>query len=508
MTPVTFDPYLPIVYVRGYAATQDEINQVVDDPFYGFNTGSTHVRVGPFAEPVQMFFESPLVRLMTDHGYRDAFENGAQMTSNRQLKTIWVYRYYDQSADTYGDVPERLPMESVAKNLRIFINQVKTATGARKVHLVAHSMGGLVCRCLLQKIYIDEKERGSDHVARFFTYATPHGGIHFRNFLGQLEKARDILNLWNSAEFGKARMFEYFTPEDNKPKTSIKSFDPRQMPSSAFSVDDVFCLIGTNATDYSELKGWASYAVGQQSDGLVQIGSAYVTNAHRAYVHRCHSGRYGIVNSEEGYLHLERFLFGNIRTRLYFSPRPPANPSGGEAPRPPKGGDILKQFLINIKKRLKLSPIQADIRISLPGSSVYLNERTRAHLCPVIVTAFKPIDDRPEMSVELASIFTGHNDKERAGCDFAVDLAFHEQSLSNYDIQFRNSFYNVPDWKSCLIARLNFKNEELSCRASWLSDREEKVECIIKQNEGVFIVCHRAEQNRPEVSNSKPATLK
>jgi hypothetical protein len=33
----------------------------------------------------------------------------------------------------------------------------------------------------------------------------------------------------------------------------------------------------------------------------------------RAYVHRSHSGYYGIVNSEEGYQNLTRFLFGDAR---------------------------------------------------------------------------------------------------------------------------------------------------------------------------------------------------
>ena len=33
----------------------------------------------------------------------------------------------------------------------------------------------------------------------------------------------------------------------------------------------------------------------------------------RAFVHRSHSGHYGIVNSEEGYQNLTRFLFGALR---------------------------------------------------------------------------------------------------------------------------------------------------------------------------------------------------
>ena len=37
----------PVIYVRGYAGSQNEVEDTVDDPFYGFNKGSTHIRVLP-----------------------------------------------------------------------------------------------------------------------------------------------------------------------------------------------------------------------------------------------------------------------------------------------------------------------------------------------------------------------------------------------------------------------------------------------------------------------------
>lgn len=52
--------------------------------------------------------------------------------------------------------------------------------------------------------------------------------------------------------------------------------------------------------------------VGPMSDGLVKISNAAVERAPRAFVHRSHSGDYGIVNSEEGYQNLVRFLFGDV----------------------------------------------------------------------------------------------------------------------------------------------------------------------------------------------------
>ena len=73
-------------------------------------------------------------------------------------------------------------------------------------------------------------------------------------------------------------------------------------------------MVGTNPGDYDNRP--SAVTVGAHSDGLVQIENAYVRGAPRAYAHRSHSGRYGIVNSEEGYQNLERFLFGDMRVKL------------------------------------------------------------------------------------------------------------------------------------------------------------------------------------------------
>src|SRR5262249_10871974 len=60
---------------------------------------------------------------------------------------------------------------------------------------------------------------------------------------------------------------------------------------------------------------------GEASDGLVRItnattrgrsGRTFVQSPH-AFVNRSHSGYFGIVNSEEGFQNLTRFLFGDVR---------------------------------------------------------------------------------------------------------------------------------------------------------------------------------------------------
>ena len=75
-------PFHPIIYVRGFAATQGEIEETVADPYMGFNIGSTKARRVWTGEIKRFFFESPLVRLMNDHGYSDVFEDGEDLVDS------------------------------------------------------------------------------------------------------------------------------------------------------------------------------------------------------------------------------------------------------------------------------------------------------------------------------------------------------------------------------------------------------------------------------------------
>jgi hypothetical protein len=175
---------------------------------------------------------------------------------------------------------------------------VQAAREAFKVYLVAHSMGGLVARCYLQNI---ARDRGiTPPVDKVYTYATPHGGIDFR-LIGNVPWFLQFNNVEN---FNEDRMRKYL---------KLGSGDSTQSLDGAFDPDRFFCLIGTNHRDYSAASGLSRVAVGPMSDGLVQIKNAYVQGAPRAFVHRSHSGHYGIVNSEEGYQMLRRFLFGEVR---------------------------------------------------------------------------------------------------------------------------------------------------------------------------------------------------
>lgn len=308
-------PHYPIVYVRGYAGSQGEVEDTVADPYMGFNLGATKIRQDWTQQIEKYVFESPLIRLMKDHGYSDVYRNGATIPTSETppAKSIWIYRYYEPVSKDLG-TGERPEMEDYARGLHDFIEQIRdhvcgpadadeddaqAAREAFKVYLVAHSMGGLIVRCYLQNI---APELGiTPPVDKVFTYATPHGGIDFR-LVGNIPS---FIQVNNTENFNEDRMRGYLKIDDDAtPVTSLNgAFDERRF----------FCLVGTNHKDYTAASGMSRRMVGPMSDGLVQIKNAAVHRAPRAFVHRAHSGHYGIVNSEEGYQNLRRFLFGNVR---------------------------------------------------------------------------------------------------------------------------------------------------------------------------------------------------
>ncbi|MFE5815109.1 esterase/lipase family protein [Streptomyces sp. NPDC056479] len=409
---------LPLVYVRGFAGGTGGINKAVDDPFYGFNEGSTHVRVGAHNQPLFHQFESPLLRLLLDEGY-ELLVKGSQETylaEHTQIpaNTVWVHRFYDRSATTWGGSSQEYGLENAAADLLDLIDRLREKTGAPGVLLVAHSMGGLICRCLLQKVLPDRGRAAADCVAKFFTYGTPHGGITFDLGGGLLERMRDRLGIQGADIFGPRRMYEYLTPQaQTVPGGPPKGWDARRMPEGpgALPLEQVFCLVGTNPTDYDVALGLSAPAVGPHSDGLVQIERAYVPGAQRAFVHRSHSGRYGMVNSEEGYQNLRRFLFGDTRVEASLVDY-----------RLPADDDLVWQ---------------AETRLSVRGLPVVMHERLAAHWSPL---QLDPPPDGQEVSVPLATTFL--NSGLRAETDEPMRFILQLRLIS---LREQGGFFNLFD---------------------------------------------------------------
>lgn len=411
-------PFYPIIYVRGYAATMSEIEATTADPYMGFNLGATMLRQDAAKQPVRFIFESPVLRLIKDHGYADAFHGGGcdYAPGTAPARSIWVFRYYEEVSASLGG-GERLSMETFAVRLRRFILDVRDAVcgddeqarDAFRVHLVAHSMGGLVCRTYLQNICRHGAPDAADNAAleltgggaerhyvdKVFTYGTPHNGIDMAGVnapdLGGLDKLQ-------IANFNRERMRDYLRSK------AANDLD------GTFPAERFFCFIGSNHRDYDAFWGLSRRGTGAGSDGLVMMANAWVRDAPRAVSYRSHSGPYGIVNSESGYQNLRRFLFGDLRVTALIEAHdlPLPKPVQGKLDA---GHEVRGSYHFDVACRVR-------------GAATYaLNERRYAQESSVLKTY-----DELTAENKPVYLFTGYLlEQARQASDtalkFAIDLA-------------------------------------------------------------------------------------
>ncbi|MDO8348707.1 MAG: hypothetical protein Q7T30_00605 [Planctomycetota bacterium] len=335
--PSPHAPFHPIIYVRGFAMSRGEIDDTTADPFCGFNLGSTVYRAVPDKKrpPRKYVFESPVIRLGSDYDYRDVYEDGYdlldpewQQNERNKLtsRSIVVYRYYDEASTLLGE-GKTPPIETFAQKLGELVLKVREIVCANpdngiapddfRCYLVAHSMGGLVCRAFLQNPKLDPKKAGR-FVDKLFTYATPHNGI---DALGM--NVPSWLGMGDTNNFNRGRMAKYLAIEQAFADTERVDW----LPEARFPSRSVFTMVGTNRQDYEAAMGMSRAFVGHGSDGLVRIDNATLVGLKqngeagepcaKAFTYRSHSGVYGIVNSEEAYQNLSRFLFGDVRVDIH-----------------------------------------------------------------------------------------------------------------------------------------------------------------------------------------------
>lgn len=445
-------PYYPIVYVRGFAGSQGEVEDTVADPYMGFNAGSTKLRQRWTGKVEAHVFESPLLRLMKDYQYTDTYCNGSLIGNGQSpgWRSVWIYRYYDQVSNELGQ-GKRPEIETYAEGLGEFLNTMRDticgddqqARADFKVYLVAHSMGGLVVRCWLQNLM--RKQDNPVPVDKVFTYATPHGGIDLK-LVGNLP---GWLRLNNTENFNDERMRDYLAIDGN---TSVKSLE------NQFDPNRFFCLVGTNARDYDAALGLSRRAVGNSSDGLVQIKNAYTYGSPRAFVHRAHSGHYGIVNSEEGYQNLVRFFFGDLRVdgllRVKDLPLPKKVQQAQDA-----GKKIRASYHIEVSNQVR-------------GARWELNRRSTEHQS-AILAKYDEIRDNKK-AIHLFSSFLSKSaltNKNSRYLTFAMELGVlvPEYEIDNFlfDEHFEGSYI----FRDTLIIGVQATNDgEVKLRYGWNSD--------------------------------------
>ncbi|MDN5940975.1 MAG: hypothetical protein L0H94_03740 [Nitrospira sp.] len=388
----------PIVYIRGYAMTQGEVESTFNSPFYGFELGSTQYKLGSDARPNMHIFESPLVRLIEEEGYVNTFNRYVSSTNEplpssvpagKWRETLWIFRFYDPESHLLG-ANKRPEVEDYAEKLAVFLHKIRLACGAPKefkVNLVAHSMGGLVARCYLQNRSLFNRSSLKSYpptqVNALFTYGTPHKGIVFRHGLGWAEDIRDLIGFQGSDTFGTETMQRFLSLKKNQELHEFRA------ARKDMSEDRIFCLVGTNYKDYVI---WVSkHAVGPASDGLVAIESAYIQNSARAYVHRAHSGPFGLVNSEEGYQNLVRFLFGDIRFEVSLE------------------SITVERDLPNLNRGEAIEFLEINVDVAIRGLPTYLNTRRDVDNSSIIVRMRRGAGGKyvQEESGKETHLFTG-----------------------------------------------------------------------------------------------------
>lgn len=121
------------------------------------------------------------------HGYvcNSAYWGGLR----RALRRAGLCRVYTMNLDpTFGSIDDF--GELVARR----VEAIREATGVDKVVLIGHSMGGLVCRCYVQR------HGGDRYVSKIITLGTPHHGT-VSALRGRGENARQMRpgNAWLEA---------------------------------------------------------------------------------------------------------------------------------------------------------------------------------------------------------------------------------------------------------------------------------------------------------------------
>jgi hypothetical protein len=255
---------------------------------------------------------------MKAHNYLDGCNRGLEIASDgaNPTRSVWISRFYDRDfvtgslrsiTDHAKDLDQLVRVELPAR-LRQCGGDLGPDDEDYRVILIAHSMGGLVCRTLIQNLL---PERGLDPkrwIHRLVTMGTPHGGIELDAIPAVLQKVvTGTFNAFDAGIFLPDRMRQYLKLSATQPVNTLGPETPTSFPPQR-----CLCIVGSDYESY----GLVRKATGNHSDGLVKQNNAKLDGAYFANVHRAHSGYRGIVNSYESFENLRRFLFGNIRVEI------------------------------------------------------------------------------------------------------------------------------------------------------------------------------------------------
>ncbi|RUA22188.1 hypothetical protein DSL92_07260 [Billgrantia gudaonensis] len=163
----------PILYVRGFAM-RDSRSKTPFIPLHGVQSQLVPGAAGAGGELHTLLFESPVVRLMKDYGYRDIYQDGAVHEGELPSRSLLIHRYYEDAAGRRRPRSSRRPTISRHGFCGCAIGYAATIPRRERRFgsIWWPSMGGLICRCLLQNEAVGDAEARAC-VDKVFTYGTP-----------------------------------------------------------------------------------------------------------------------------------------------------------------------------------------------------------------------------------------------------------------------------------------------------------------------------------------------
>ncbi|HQD26814.1 MAG TPA: SBBP repeat-containing protein, partial [Methanoculleus thermophilus] len=133
------------------------------------------------ANPPTVFVGRPVVFVHGIFSLAEDIENSEGFQAFAEDYYAVTVEYADSKAQTFfGNIPQ------FAKRLERNITQIKAETGAGKVDIVAHSMGGLVSR------YYIEKQGGRSDVGKLIMVQTPNHGSEWADLRALIGYAGDV----------------------------------------------------------------------------------------------------------------------------------------------------------------------------------------------------------------------------------------------------------------------------------------------------------------------------
>jgi hypothetical protein len=166
-------------------------------------------------------------------------------------------------------------------------------------------------------------------------------------------------------------------------------------------------------------------------------------------VHRSHSGRYGIVNSEEGYQNLQRFLFGDLKVEVE-----------------------LVGFTVGRADPPEVE-YQLDVGLAIRGLPVLVHEQSAAHFCPVQIEHWKegdPIDSPvPLLTTFLSSAAPRPRVDGREVPRLRQALKLTLMSIIEKDghFFFADHLEQTEDWQDTLLVDIEPPSEARPLPKAW-----------------------------------------